>query len=48
MDFWLYYLVAILGGATIYLGYRLSVRPPRSIFREPTNHIEIRSWKLKK
>lgn len=50
MDLWLVYVFFALGVAALYLIIRISAlfQAKKSIFHEPTNHVEIRYWRLKK
>ncbi|HMM19376.1 MAG TPA: hypothetical protein PKA10_01475 [Selenomonadales bacterium] len=50
MDFGIEYLYLALGVGILYLviSFLYSMfHPPKSIFQKPTNHVEIRAWKIK-
>ena len=44
----LYLILLVMTAFTLIISYIYSkAHPPKSIFQKPTNHIEIRTWKIK-
>jgi hypothetical protein len=44
----LYLILLIMTGFTLIISYVYSkTHQPKSIFQKPTNHIEIRNWRIK-
>jgi hypothetical protein len=50
MDLWINSLFFALGVMVLYLISYINsiIHPPKSVFQEPTNHIEIKNWTIKK
>jgi hypothetical protein len=50
MDIWINFLFFALGVMVLYLISYINsiIHPPKSVFQEPTNHIEIKNWTTKK
>lgn len=45
----LYLILLVVTAFTLIIAYVYSkTHQPKSIFQKPTNHIEIRNWKIKK
>lgn len=48
MDYWMYYIVFVLGASLLLIGFYVYsiVHTQKSVFQKPTNHLEIKSWKI--
>lgn len=48
MDYWIYYVFFVSAGSLLLIGcYIYSiVHNQKCIFHKPTNHLEIKSWKI--